>query len=225
MKRYNIGCLAMLNMCLTPIAEDGGSAIAGVNPEPVEVEAEDETPVEVVVGEVNGLKFGKQEFKVSRNGDETPITGFGFATPLFESPEQFIAYYDALCKAQGKADMNGSKLILDLAQTALEGKLRIRVKAGTPKVGDAGYPTQTEVANWYDAQAKDNEHKLLFSVKEASNWIPGIRELSKSKQRDAKLLSIKELIAKAMATGKTQEEAVNVPEIQAALFELATKFI
>ena len=188
----------------------------------VDIETDD-SPANVL-GEKDGIQYVKHEFKVSRTGDASPITGFGFASPSFANVTQMIEHFNGLCIAQNKEDLNGDKIVLDLAMGSLLSKQRIRVKAATPSVGDAGFKTENDIANYFDKKSQEDPEKLLFSIDDASQWIPGIRELSKTKQRDNKLVSIKELIAKI-----DKEKGIGMgakdPEVSKLILEMLTQLM
>jgi hypothetical protein len=187
-------------------------------------EAEGEEEVETsnqVIGNKNGVDFTRQEFKASKKaGKKSPLTGFGFPSPRFAFASQVISHFTEIAKKQNKEadllDKNrpnlsvGEIVLLDLFHTALENKLRIKVKAGEPSFKK----TEEEKAH-YDAKAAKDPQKLLISIDDAYNYLPGIRELSEKALREQKMQKVKELMG-TPGYGPTH------PEVQKLLLEIAT---
>lgn len=212
MNRINLMAICAFAM-LTPDGTDGGGLTGDTNAN--EAGATDETNDAVKeLTTIDGIKYVKEEFKVSRaSGQATPITGWGFAKPCYPTTQAAIEHLDALIKEQGKEGITGEQIVLDLMDTALSGKLRIRVKAATPSVGDPGFKTQDDVNAWFTKKEEGNTDKLLFTPEEAHNWIPGLRELSARKQLEAKMEQVKDMITKL---GPTH------PDVQKMLVDIAT---
>ena len=224
----------------------GGSfpaAAPHVVPEPAPVatattkdsEADDESDTsDTIIATQEGLDFVASRFEVSKkSGVTTPITGWGFPSVRFHSVGEAVSHFEKICRKQNKTTteekknekgeditveipVTGEMVALDAIQTAYDSKLRIRVKSMTPNVGDDGYPTVDAVQTWFDGKQKDNPNKFLLTVEQVYEWIPGLRELSKSKQLELQVKSIRDLVAK---------HGANSPEAQAAIIKMATSMV
>lgn len=224
-RKYRVGLMVMasaLSAITLRNSEDGdiegtedgeGQGNGGGEVPPTTTPATPEVPkpvTEVIVGTKDGVKYLRQEFKVSKkSGTATALTGWGFAVPKFTSLSQAKDHFDKLAKEQNRADINGENIILDSLQSALEAKLRIRVKNSVPNFTKAG-----EEDDYFEGKAKKDPTKLLFNIDEASTWLPGVRELSMKKQVDEAMKKVTDMI-------KDKNFGPTHPEVQKLLLEVA----
>jgi hypothetical protein len=219
MLKYIIGLSYGL---LTPDSADGGNN--GVTQSPANTTNggnnsgdEEDAEGDTIIGEINGVNVKKMEFKKSKKtGTASAITGFGFPSLCFGSPSEMVTHFENLAKSQGKSEISGKDVVLDLAQSAYDAKLRIKVMASIPKVGDSGYPTQAEVDAWFAKREENNPDKLLLTKEDVYSWIPGLRELSDKKLIQQTMEQVKALMFKP-GYGPTH------PEVQALLVKVATQ--
>jgi len=167
---------------------------------------------EEVLEIIEGIKFVKKSYKKERkpNAKKVNLTGYSFAAPRFNSVEQFIAHVDARLKEQNKhksqnpdKGVTAEEVVLDNLHSMMDNKLRTRVSNEAQEAFDG------KGAEW----SKDRAN-VLFSAKDAYNWVPGVREPGAASLIKTLSMKIKEM----QAAGKDMSD----PEFMKVLMELAT---
>ena len=162
----------------------------------------------------DGIKFIKKSFAATKAGKANPknvvLNGYSFAAPRFSTVSQFITHVDARLKEQNKhksqntdKGVTAEEVILDNLHSMMDNKLRTRVKNTAQESFDA------KKDKWNEGLAN-----ILFSVNDAYNWVPGIREPGAASL--IKTLSVK--IQEFQKQGIGMEN----PEFMKLLLELAT---
>lgn len=207
-----------------------------------EEESEPEDDSNVIIGTRDKYSFTRQKFSYNKKtGEASPLEGWGFASLKVTDIFDLMHHLDSLCKAQNKTitevksekdkdgkeievkvtrPLTGKEILIDLVQSAYDAKLRIKVKGTLPKV-DAVINGTTVTKENYNLhleeylknRTENNPEKLLFSIDEAYNWLPGIREVSEKKKIIAEMQNIKSMIA---------QFGVSDPRVQEALIKIAT---
>ena len=124
-----------------------------------------------IVEQKDGVNFQLREFR------EGNAKGFKFTVPVFTTLEAAVAKY-------------GAKDVLDIFNEALSGRLRNKIKNGMFNFPGEKPEVMRKAIQDYITKNPDG---VIFSVADAENWQPGVREDS--------IKGLQEKAIKAMAEG------------------------